>query len=86
MPTYEYKLEDGEKGCVHCANGFEVLHGMSEVPLERCPECGSRVYRAISAPGVKTGPSEKSILSDKNIKEHGFTKLVNEGDGRFRKI
>ena len=86
MPTYEYKLNDGEKGCDYCSDGFEEMQRMADDPLERCPKCGAKVYRAISAAGILTGPSAQSVLSDKNIKEHGFTKLVNEGDGQFRKV
>jgi len=59
---------------------------MSDPPVEKCPECGALVQRLISLCSTNTRPSTKSLLSDKNIKQHGFTKLVNEGDGRFRKI
>jgi hypothetical protein len=59
---------------------------MSDAPLERCPKCGSPVERVLSLFSVSTGPSAKSLLGDKNIKRHGFTKLVNEGGGKFRRI
>jgi hypothetical protein len=39
----------------------------------------------ISLCAVGTQPSERAMLSDKNLKEKGFTKLVNEGHGRFRR-
>jgi hypothetical protein len=58
---------------------------MKEPPLEKCPQCGAPVERVILAPFVRTGRSDASTLSSSNLKKHGFTKLVNEGDGKFRK-
>ena len=83
MPLYEYQLVTGE-GCEYCAEGFEVRQSMSDEALDGCPKCGCVVKRAISAPSINTRQSTKSRLSDKNLKRHGFKKLVNEGDGRFR--
>lgn len=86
MPTYEYRAKDEARACDYCADRFEVDQRMSDAPLERCPKCGSPVERELSLFSVSTGPSAKSLLSDKNIKRHGFTKLVNEGGGKFRRI
>lgn len=84
MPTYVYKAS-GEKTCDTCGDGFEVEQPMSEAPLEKCPDCGEPVQRVITAPNVRTGRSEKSLLSNKNLKEHGFHKLVREDKGVYRK-
>lgn len=43
MPTYEYKREDGTV--------FEVLQGMNEPPLKKCPTTGQPVTRIISGGG-----------------------------------
>jgi putative FmdB family regulatory protein len=43
MPIYEYE-------CTPCLVVYEVLHGMSDPPLESCPKCGGSVTRLISAP------------------------------------
>ncbi len=59
---------------------------MKDDALRKCPDCGSPIRRVITGVNILTGPSTKSLLSDKSIKRHGFTKLVNEGDGKFRKI
>jgi len=40
MPTYEYKREDGSL--------FEFFQGMSDKPLETCPDTGQKVKRMIS--------------------------------------
>ncbi len=59
---------------------------MRDAPLQACPDCGRPVQRVISLCSMSTGPSARSMLSDKNLKAKGFTKLVNEGGGKFRKI
>ena len=83
MPTYVYRRKEGEKGCAHCADGFEVIQLMREEPLKTCPQCGGAVRRIIAAPTIlKSG---KSLLSDKNLKAHGFHRLVKEDKGRYRK-
>ncbi|MGQ9649189.1 MAG: FmdB family zinc ribbon protein [Phycisphaerae bacterium] len=85
MPTYEYRAVDRQEACDYCRERFEVRQSMSEEPLTACPKCGDPVERVISLCTVSTAQSVKSMLSDKNLKSKGFTKLVNEGDGRFRK-
>ena len=84
MPTYVYGTAEGEKGCPDCRIGLEVRHGMDEPGPEGCPSCGSRLCRRILAPGLALRHSDKSTLGDANLKRHGFKKLVNEGDGKFR--
>ena len=86
MPVYEYQAVDPDRGCDGCRCRFEVRQSMTDKPLRTCPRCGERVRRVISLCSVSTSPSAKSMLSDKNLKEKGFTKLVNEGGGKFRKI
>jgi len=85
MPVYEYKAGDKKRSCEKCAEVFEITHSMAEAPLKKCPECGAPIERVFSTFGVGTLPSDKSRISDKNLKKHGFTKLVNEGNGKFRK-
>ena len=85
MPIYEYQAKDPAKCCPGCARPFEFRHGMHDPPLTACPECGRPVVRVISTCRIDTRPSVKSQLSDKNLGRLGFTKLVNEGDGKFRK-
>ncbi len=86
MPTYEYQATKVEGGCERCRERFEVRQSMRDEPLAKCPDCGGPIVRLISACGISTQPSERSMLSDKNLKRHGLTKLVNEGGGRFRKV
>ena len=85
MPTYEYRASDLAKSCHYCRDVFEVQQTMHDEPLKVCPECAQPVERIISLCSVSTTQSSKSMLSDKNLKQKGFTKLVNEGGGKFRK-
>lgn len=85
MPTYCYQAT-GEKGCPLCLEGFETVQSMKDDPIAACPDCGSAVLRVVQAPYINTRKSTKSILSDENVKRHGFTKIVNEGGGKFRKL
>lgn len=85
MPTYEYQAST-DTACDHCREVFEVHQSMRDEPLTACPQCGAPVQRQVSLCAVSTTQSVKSMLSDKNLKEKGFTKLVNEGGGKFRKV
>ena len=82
MPIYVYQAKKG--GCDVCRESFEYKQSMKDDALKKCPDCGARVQRVILAPFLQTGPSDKSVLSDSNLKKHGFDKLVNEGDGKFK--
>jgi len=86
MPTYEYLAQSEGTSCPRCRAGFEVRQRMADPPLERCPDCGAPVRRVIGAVGISTHRPSRNLLSDKNLKEKGFKKLVNEGDGRFRSV
>ena len=84
MPTYEYEVAAGRRGCPTCNVGFEARHGMNEPGPTECPRCGAKVVRRITAPGLGLRHNEKAVLGDANLKRHGFKKLINEGGGKFR--
>ena len=46
MPIYEYV-------CARCGKKTEVIQGYSDKPLARCPDCGGKVKKAISAPAIQ---------------------------------
>jgi putative FmdB family regulatory protein len=85
MPIYEYEAIDAAAGCARCRVRFEVQQSMHDAPLAKCPDCGQPVQRLISRCGINPRGSDRSMLSDRNLKAKGFTKLVNEGHGKFRK-
>jgi len=86
MPTYEYQAVNPVKGCATCREKFEISQSMRDDALRKCPECGAAVRRLVSSFQLSTAQSAKSMLSDHNLKSKGFTKLVNEGGGKFRKV
>jgi putative FmdB family regulatory protein len=83
MPIYVYIAEDAEKSCSRCRRQFDVQRHMDDPPLLTCPDCGARVRRVWTS--VNVGKSSRNVLSDSHLKRHGFQKLVNEGEGKFRK-
>ncbi|HUW55072.1 MAG TPA: FmdB family zinc ribbon protein [Planctomycetota bacterium] len=84
MPTYVYQKTEDAKGCTHCTEPFEVVQSMQDDALSACPDCGGPVRRLITPPAVR-GQSVKSMLSDKNLKRHGFQRFVKEEKGKYRK-
>ena len=86
MPTYEYQSANIKIACDKCREPFEVQQAMRDEPLKACAACGKPIRRLVSTFGVSTAVSSKSMLSDKNLKAKGFTKLVNEGGGKFRNV
>ena len=82
MPIYEYEAVDEKKSCGYCRKGFSQLQSMKDKPLTECPDCGNAVRKIVSTVSLST--REKSL--DKQAKKHGFTKLVKEDKGKYRKL
>lgn len=80
MPLYVYQSDGG--GCERCYEGFEVLEGMEDSPLAECPQCGDAIQRVPSSFNAGRG----DVLSDSNLREHGFSKLRNTEDGLHREV
>lgn len=86
MPTYCYRKLDGEVGCEKCSQIFELVQKMSDAPITHCDQCGAPVERIIAPYGVYFYTDrQKQMLSDKNLSRMGFTKLVREEKGVYRK-
>ena len=86
MPTYIYQTRERKKSCPKCRKSFEVEQSIREESLNACPDCGNPVQRVITPCSFARTDSTKTRLSNENLKKHGFTKLVNEGDGKYRKV
>jgi len=84
MPTYVYECAEPSAGCARCREGLEIMHGLGEPPPTACPHCGAALRRRFTPPGLNLRYNEKATLSDANLKRHGFKRIHNEGDGRFR--
>lgn len=86
MPIYCYRKTDEAEGCEYCSNAFEIKQKMSDEALSSCPKCGGSVERIIAPYGVYFYTDrEKQMLSDKNLSRMGFTKLVREEKGVYRR-
>jgi len=79
VPIYEYKAESS--GCSYCKDGFEVTQSFSDEPFATCPKCGAKVRKVVS--GFSVG--KPNILSNENLKRHGFSKLKRVDKGTFEK-
>lgn len=77
MPVYEY--EHRKKSC-RLGKVFEVVQGIKEDRLERCPECGEPIERLISRVYVNTPTG----VSD--YKNMGFTRLEKRDDGVYENV
>ncbi len=83
MPLYVYRCRVAEEACDACRDGVEVFQKIHDAALSTCPECGKAVVRILHATPTVRDSSDKKILSDDNLKKHGFKKLVNAGGGKF---
>ncbi len=81
MPIYVYKTADNTKSCDYFKDGFDVLQGMEEKPLAKCPQCGAPVKKIIT--GFSTGFSKTGF--DQKAKDKGFHKLKRKDKGVFEK-
>ena len=46
MPLYEYK-------CLKCGHIFERFQKVNDLPLKKCPRCGSPVKKILSPPALQ---------------------------------
>lgn len=82
MPFYTY-LAATDESCDKCHDGFDILQRLNSDPLERCPECGNKVKKVISAPNVVSGKAH--LTTDKTAAKKGFTKYKRAGKGVYEK-
>ena len=85
MPTYRYRSQ-GEQHCESCREGFEVVQALSDSALTVCPDCGVAVRRVVGqGPVCVTSQrwNEKRLLSDDNLRQKGFKKLVKQDNGQY---
>lgn len=71
MPIYEYEVANSSKGCPKCRKRFEIIQGIDEKPLLRCPECGGKIKKVISwcRAAVSETPQDHLIV-EKKISEY----------------
>ena len=87
MPTYQYRPAKSGKGCTYCKPGFEIVQRMSDDTLTKCPKCHKAIERVFSGCNINTKlKSAKSLMTDSSLKRLGFSKLVKDGEGKYRKL
>jgi len=82
LPIYCYEPRKEGAGCDHCRDGFELSQPLSEPALQKCPECGVAIRRAVTP--IRVGRSVSGL--DDRAKEAGFTKLKRLGKGEYEKV
>ena len=71
MPIYEYQAITPHRSCPKCRDRFEVLQGINEKPLSRCPECGKKVKKIISwCHSAVMETSDEHLKVEKKIKDY----------------
>lgn len=82
MPLYVYEAKDGERGCAHCRDGFEVTQSLSDARLTHCPDCGGEIFRVIQAPGLTHSKTDLHYRA----KRAGFKCLKKVQKGEYETI
>ena len=73
MPLYEYK-------CEKCGNQFEKIEKHSAPMTQKCPKCGAKAQRMISAAGIQFKGSGWYVTDYKG-KNSGATSVEGSSDG-----
>ena len=77
MPIYEYEHID--KPCL-LGRVFEVRQSIHDEALNSCPNCAGSIRKLISRTNISTPKS------DRELRDHGFTKLVKRDDGVYENV
>ena len=77
MPLYEYK-------CAKCAHQFEKIEKHDAPTTQKCPKCGGKAERMISAAGIQFKGSGWYVTDYKG-KNSGATSVEGSGDGSSAK-
>ena len=81
MPIYRYEPREDGAGCAKCRQGFDLAQPLAAPQLERCPDCGTPVRKAVVA--IRVGRSQSGL--DDRAKAAGFTKLKRLGKGEYER-
>jgi putative FmdB family regulatory protein len=73
LPLYEYK-------CEKCGNQFEKIEKHSAPTTQKCPKCGAKAQRMISAAGIQFKGSGWYVTDYKG-KSAGATSVEGSSDG-----
>lgn len=87
MPIYEYQ-------CAECAHQLEIIHKISDPPIEECPACGKdTLKKKVSAAAFrlkgggwyetdfKSGDKKKNLASNSDSSSSGANSSASSSDG-----
>ena len=75
MPLYDYK-------CQKCGHRFEKIQLFSDPEIKKCPECGGKVEKQLTAPAVHFKGSGFYGTDYKKSSGGGDSKSGSSGDGK----
>jgi putative FmdB family regulatory protein len=84
MPTYVYQAIDPSNGCESCGPGFERIERITADPSTVCPSCGIAIQRVIQPTYFRQ--VQRVDMSDGRLEKLGFTKVVKDDDGKYKKV
>ncbi len=71
MPIYEYQSKDPNQSCEYCLDSFEVLQGIKDPPISRCPACGNGVKKIISwCRAAVVESAESDAMVERTVREY----------------
>ena len=77
MPLYEYR-------CVKCGHRFEKIESLSASESKKCPKCGAKAERQLSAPAIQFKGSGWYVTDYAGKKPDGASS-ERSGDGESNK-
>jgi putative FmdB family regulatory protein len=72
LPLYEYR-------CVKCGHCFEKIESVSASDVKKCPKCGAKAERQLSAPAIQFKGSGWYVTDYAGKKSEGAS-ASNDGD------
>lgn len=89
MPIYEYQAQNFEESCSFCVEKFEILQGMNEPEVKKCPECNNNIMKMFSTPSIIDGNRQPNQYPEVKGAKYwrdtdGNRHLVKESDGDKR--
>jgi putative FmdB family regulatory protein len=74
LPLYEYR-------CVKCGHRFEKIESLSASEVKKCPKCGAKAERQLSAPAIQFKGSGWYVTDYAGKKpDGGSSEKSSEGD------
>jgi len=80
MPLYVYHHQEAQK---NCPDEFEVLQAIKDLPLTKCPKCGEKCRKSVTASSI-TGVQKTNVRE--RAKSLGFKAFKRKAHGEYERI